>query len=156
MQEREQKWDARHEDEELDGAGITYMITKVKKGVAPGQEGREKERDETTGMEGVGLEASQHADTTEEGGPEKHQQLQQKPRPRLPFKSQPKSQHEPKPKSSLTPAKQWETVPPGTQSQRAPIGPGGPSTAERHLILKRGENVQLPGPARTSASSMAD
>jgi hypothetical protein len=37
MQEREQKWDTRHEDDKLWGAGITNMIATVMKGVAPGQ-----------------------------------------------------------------------------------------------------------------------
>jgi len=36
MQEREQKWDARHEDNKLLAEGITNMITNVVKGVAPG------------------------------------------------------------------------------------------------------------------------
>ena len=93
MQEREQKWDTRHEDDNLWGAGITNMIAKVVKGVAPGQEAREEERDKTASMDGGGLEASQHADTTQEGGPEKHQQLQQQPKPRLQLKLQPKPQH---------------------------------------------------------------
>jgi len=93
MQEREQKWDARHEDDKVWGAGITIMIAKVMQGVAPGQEAREKERDKTAGMDGGGLEASQHADTTQEAGPEKCQQLQQQPETRLPLKGQPKPQH---------------------------------------------------------------
>jgi len=49
------------------------MIAKVMKGVAPGQEGREKQRAKTVNMDGGGLEASQHADTTQEGGSEKRQ-----------------------------------------------------------------------------------
>ena len=36
------------------------------------------------------------------------------------------------------------------------LGPGGLSTAERRLNLKRGENAQVPGPAATFASSMSD
>jgi len=52
MQDREQKWDARHEDDKLWGAGITNMIAKIMKGVASGQEAREKERDETAEMDG--------------------------------------------------------------------------------------------------------
>jgi len=76
MQETEQKWGARHQDHKLWGAGITNMIAKVMNGVAPGQDAREKEIDKTAKMDGGGLEASQHADTTQEGGPEKHQQLQ--------------------------------------------------------------------------------
>jgi hypothetical protein len=43
MQEREQKWDARHKDDKLWGAGITNMIAKIMKGLASGQEAREKE-----------------------------------------------------------------------------------------------------------------
>jgi len=158
MQQSGQKRDARHEDDKVWGMGITNMLAKVMKGVAPGQEAREKERDKTAEMDGGGLEALQHADTTQEGGPEKRQQLQQQPKPRLRLKLQPKLRHGPKqkPKSAPTPATGWETVPPQTQSQRAPIGSGGSSTAERHLIIKRGESVPLPGPAPTSAPSMAD
>jgi len=156
MQEREQKWDARHKDDKPWGAGITNMIAKVMEGVAPGQEARGKERDKTAGMDGGGLEASQHADTMQEGGPETRQQLQQQPETRLPLKVQPKPQHEPKPQLAPTPARRWETVPPRTQSKRAPIGPGGWSMAERRLILKRDESAPLPGLAPTSSSSMAD
>jgi len=156
MQEREQKWDARHEDDKVWGAGITNMIAKIMKGVAPGQEAREKERDETARMDGGRLEASQHPDTPQEGGPEKRQQLQQQLKPRPPLKVQPKPQHEPKPKSAPTPTRRWETVPPRNQSQRALIGPGGSSMTARRLILKRDESVALPGLAPTSGSSMAD
>jgi len=134
------------------------MIAKVMNGVAPGQEAREKERDKTAWMDGGGLEASQLTDTTQEGGPEERQQLRQQPKRSLPLKLQPKLQHEPKPKpkSAPTAARHWETVPARTQSQRAPIGPGESSTAGTRLIVKRGENVPLPGPAPTSGSSMAD
>jgi len=154
-QEREQKWDARHKDDKLWGPGITNTIAKVMKRVARGQEVRHKGRDESAGMYGGGLEASHHEDTAQEGSPEKHQQLQQQPKPRLPLKVQPKSQHKRKPKSARTPTRWCDTIPPRTQSQRAPIGPGGPSTAERRLIMKRGENVPLPGLAPTPGSSMA-
>jgi hypothetical protein len=40
MQEREQKWDARYEDDKVWGAGITNMITKTMKAVPQGQEER--------------------------------------------------------------------------------------------------------------------
>jgi len=156
MQEREQRWDARHEDDKVCRAGIPNIIVKVMKEVAPGKEAREKERDETARMDGGGLEASQHADTPQDGGPEKSQQLQQQPKPRLPLKVQAKPHHAPKPKSASTPARRWETVPPRTQSQRAPSGPGGSSTTARRPKLKRDESVPLPGPALTSGSSMAD
>jgi len=69
------------------------MIAKVRNAVAPGQEAKEKERDKTAGMDGGGLEASQHVDTMQAGGSERRQQLQQQPKPRLPLKVQPKSQH---------------------------------------------------------------
>jgi len=105
MQEREQKWDARHEDHKLCGVAITYMTAKVMKGVAPGQEAREKERDKTANMDGGGLEASQHADTTLDGGPEKRQQLQHQPKPKLQLTLQPKPQHEPKLMLAPTPAR---------------------------------------------------
>ena len=149
MCEREQKRDARQEDDKPWGAGITNMIVKVMKEVAPGQEARDKERDETAGMDSGGLDASQPADTAQEGGPEKRQQLHQQPKSRLPLTVQPKLHHQPKPMSAATSTRRWETVPPRTQSQRAPIGPGGLSTAERRVILKRGENVSLQGPAPT-------
>jgi len=58
IQEREQKWDAHHEDDKLWGAGITNMIAMVFKGVAPGQEGREKEREVIARTDCGGLEAS--------------------------------------------------------------------------------------------------
>jgi len=76
MQEREQKWDARHEDDKLWGAGIMNMIAQVMKGVAPGQQVREKERGKAARMDCGGLEASLHADTTQEEGTEERQRLQ--------------------------------------------------------------------------------
>jgi len=44
IQEREQKWDAPHDGNNLWWAGITNKIAKVMTAVSPGQEGREKER----------------------------------------------------------------------------------------------------------------
>jgi hypothetical protein len=148
MQEREQKWDARHEDDKLSRAGIRNIIAKIMKGVTSGQEATEKERDETAGTDGGGLQASQHADTTREEEPEKRQQLQQQLKPKLQLKLQPKPQPAPKPKSAPTHARRWETVPPLVKSQRAPVGPGpaptaGSSMAERRLILRRDESVPL-------------
>jgi hypothetical protein len=94
MQEREQKWDARYEDNKVWGAGITNMIAKTMKVVAQGLEEREREREMTARTDGGGLEASQHADTTREEGPEECQQPQQhpKPDPKLQLKLQPKPQ----------------------------------------------------------------
>ena len=150
------KVECHHEDDKVWGAGITTMIANIMKGVAPGQEARKKERDQTARMDGGELEASQNSETPQGGGPEKRQQLQQQPKPRLPLKVQPTQQHEPRPKSAHTPARWRGKVKRRTQSQRAPIGPGGSSTTARRLILKRAESVPLPGPAPTSGSSMAD
>ena len=90
MQEREQKWDALHEDDKLLGAGIRNMIAKTMKGVGQGQQEREREnkRQMTARTDGGGLVASQHADTTREEEPEKRQQLQQQPKPKLELKLQ--------------------------------------------------------------------
>ena len=100
MQEREQKWDARHEDDKLRGAGITNMIAKTTTGLPQDEEGREreKERQMTVRTDGGGLEASQHADTMREEEPEKRQQLQQQPKPKLQLKLPPEPQPTPKPK----------------------------------------------------------
>jgi len=158
MQEREQKWDALYEDDKVWGAGITNMIAKNMKGVAQGQE--EREREVTARTDGGWLEASQHADTTREDGPKERQQPQQpqqpKPRPKLQLKLQQKPQPVPNPKSAPTPtpARWWVTVPPRANSQKAPVYPGpgagrgpaptaGSSMAERRLILRTDESVPL-------------
>jgi len=95
----------------------------------------------------------QHADITLDGGPERRQQLQQQPKPKLLVKLQPTLQQETKPKLAPTPARRWETVPPQAQCQRARVGPGpgpgpappaGLNTAERRLILRRDESVPPP------------
>ena len=117
------------------GAGIMNMIAKTMKGVAQGQEEREREREVTARTDGGGLEASQHADTIQEEGPEEWQQPQQypKPKPKLQLKLQPKPQPMPKPKSAPTPAQRWETVPPQAKSQMPPISPGpGPDGWIKH------------------------
>jgi len=150
MQEREQNCDTRYEDDMVWGTGITNMIAKTMKGVAQGQEDRVIEREVTARTDGGGLEASQHADTTREEGPEEPQQPQQhpKPSPKLQLKLQFKPQPSPKPKSAPTPARRWDTVLPRAKSHRAPVGPGpaptaGASMAERRLILRRDERVRL-------------
>jgi len=94
MEEREQKWDARYEDDKVWGVGITNMIAKTMKGVAQGKERREREREVTARTNGGGLEASQHADTTRKEGQEERQQLQllPKPKPKRQLKLQTKQQ----------------------------------------------------------------
>jgi len=154
MPEREQEWEARHEDDKLWGAGIKHMIAKVMKGVAPRQEEGDKEREVTVRTDSGGIEATQHADTTREEGPERRQQLQQQPKPKLQLKLQPQQQPAPKPRSAPTPVRRWETIPPLAKSQRASVRPGpgpgpgpapthGSCTAERRLLLKRDESVLL-------------
>jgi len=63
-------------DDKLWWAGIINLIAMARKGVAPGQNAREKERDQTARMNGGGLEVLQHADMTQEGGLEKCQPQQ--------------------------------------------------------------------------------
>jgi len=104
-------------------------------------------------MDGGGLEASQHADTKQQGGPEQRQQLQQQPNPQLLLKLHPKLQHKPKPKLAPAPARRCGTIPPRAQSQEAPVDPGpgpgpaptaGSSIAERSLIFRKDESVPPP------------
>ena len=105
MQEQEQKWDARHEEDKLWGAGITNMIAKVLKCVVPGQAVREKESKKAARMDGGGLDTAQHADTTQEEGPEECQRPRQQLKPKLQLTLQPKLQTAPKPKPPPTPAR---------------------------------------------------
>jgi hypothetical protein len=121
MQEREQKLDIRYKDDKVWGAGMTHMIAKIIEGVAQGKEEIEREREATLRTDGGGLEASQHADTTREVGPEERQQpQQQQPKPKPKLQPVPKLKSTPTPK----PTRRWETVPPRVKSQRAPVGPG--------------------------------
>jgi len=140
MKEREQKWDTRHEDDKLWWARITTSIAKALKKEEPGQEVREKETANTSGMDGGGLEALQHADRMQDEGPEKRQHLQQQPKCRQELKLQLQPQHERRPKSPPTSASWWETVPPRSKSQKMTAGPGpvpmaGSSMVERRLIV---------------------
>jgi hypothetical protein len=90
MQDREQKWDARHEEDKVWGSVITNRIAKTMNGVAQGQEGREKKREKTARTDGGWVEDSQHADTMREEGPEHRQHPQQQAKPKLQLKLQPK------------------------------------------------------------------
>ena len=76
MQERKQKWHARYQDDKVWGVGIMNMSGKTIKGVAQSQEEREREREVTARTDGGGLEASQHADTMRDEGPNERQQPQ--------------------------------------------------------------------------------
>jgi len=136
MRDSESKCDPHHEHNKAWGVGISTIITKVRKGVAASQEARETERDKSARMDGGGVGAMQHADTTQEGGPGMRQQLQLQLNPRLQLKLQPQLHHKPKPKSAPTSVRQWETVPLRAKGQRAPVAPGpalmaGSGMAER-------------------------
>jgi len=153
MPHREHKWDACLEDNKQWGAGTTRMIAKVMKGVAPGQDATERERDKTATMAGGGQKASQHANTTPEERREMRELQQQQPKPELLLRLQPQLQHQPKPKLALAPARRWGTILPWAQSQRAPVGPGqspgpaptaGSSMSERSMISRRDESVPPP------------
>jgi hypothetical protein len=54
MQEKEQKWNARYEDEKVRGTPITNIIRKTMKEVPQGQEEREKKREVTAKTDGGG------------------------------------------------------------------------------------------------------
>jgi len=63
--------------------GIRILMAMVMRTVAPGLEVREKDRETTNKMDSGRLEASEHADTTEEAGTDKCQLLRQQPKPKL-------------------------------------------------------------------------
>jgi len=100
-------------------------------------------------MDGGGVEALQHANTMQEGGPEMRQQLQLQLKPRLQLKLHPQLHHKPKPKSAPTSVRQWEPVPLRANGQMAPVAPGpapmaGSGMAERRQKPRRDERVPLP------------
>ena len=64
--------DAYHQDDLLWGKGITDMVARVV--AATGRDQKEERKADT---EGVGLEASIHADLTQTGGPEEPDERQQ-------------------------------------------------------------------------------
>jgi hypothetical protein len=108
MEVRETKQDVRHKDNVLWGTGIMEMTaemlakTRVGEAVLP-QDGN--------------LEKPQLLHQPK-NNPNHKQQLTQQPEP----------QYKPKPKPTLTPATQWETVKPHTESIMVPTGPGpGPT-----------------------------
>jgi len=73
MHEREQKGDVHHVDDKLWVVGIKNQIAKTMKAVAQGLQEREIVREMTARTDFGGLQASQHADTTREEGPEERQ-----------------------------------------------------------------------------------
>ena len=161
LEEREEKWETRHQDDVLWSTGITNMVAKVMAGMKSG--GQKETGTGTRDTDNGGLEASQHADPTQIGGPEKpkeNQQLQPKLQPKPQPKPESKPIPRPTPKTTPTPTptpaptRWWETVPPRNQNQKkvmvaktADPGPApttGSSMADRRLILRRDESVPLP------------
>jgi len=96
LEDRETKWDDRHRDNVLRGAGISDMTAKVMASAragdaAPTQKARKEERDETARQDGEGQGATQHDGAVQGGKPEKRQlQQQPKPKPRLLLKQESK------------------------------------------------------------------
>jgi len=155
LADRETKWDDLHRDNVQWGAAIAHMSAMVLAiaragGAAPTQEARQEDRDKTAKQDSEGLGASQHEEAVQGGEPEQRQlQQQQKHKPRLLLKQQSEQRHKPKSKATPTQARRWDTVQPGTQSQRAPTGPSpattyGSSMAERRLFSRTEEGVPRP------------
>jgi hypothetical protein len=148
-------WDDHQMDNVQWGAGIADMTTKklhdaTVDNAVPTKIARKEQRDQTTGQDADGLEASQHAAPLHYGEQEKRQlQPQPKPKPKLRLKQQSEQEHEPQFDSVPTLTRRWETVQCWTQSQQRPVSSGptptsGPSMAERSLILTLDESVPLP------------
>jgi len=159
LEEKEKKQDVYHQDNLWWGEAITDMVARTVAATERGQ--KEGKRADT---EGVGLEASIHADLTQTGGPEEAEEHEQR-QPGKQLKSMPKPNPTPAPKPMPTPTpratsaptgattsaptltRRWETVPPRNQkilASPAPAPTAGSSVAETRLILMRDENVPLP------------
>jgi hypothetical protein len=164
LEEKEKKRDAYHQDDLLWGEGITDMVARA---VAATERGQKEERRADT--EGVGLEASIHADLTQTGGPEKteerHQlqpgrQLKSMPTP----KPKPKPNPNPSPKPNPAPAPAPAPRPAPTPTPRATSALRGATSAPTPTPTRRWETVPprnlkkpaSPGPAPTTGSSIAD
>jgi hypothetical protein len=131
LEEKEKKWDAYHQDDLLWGEGITDMVAKAVAATERGQ--KEESRVDT---EGVGLEASIHADLTQTGGPEEPEERQQlqpgrqlKSMPTPKPKSQPKSNLNPSPKTNPAPAAAPAPRPAPTPMPQATSAPRGATTS---------------------------
>jgi hypothetical protein len=98
------------------GAGIADMTTKklhdaTVDNAVPTKIARKEQRDQTTGQDADGLEASQHAAPLHYGEQEKRQlQPQPKPKPKLRLKQQSEPQHDAKPEPVPTLARRWQTI----------------------------------------------
>jgi len=166
LEEKEEKLDMYHQDDVLWGKGITDMVKRV---VATTEWGQREERKADT--QGVGLEASIHADLPQRGAPKKPEERQQlqpagqlksvptpKPDPKQSPAPAPALKPAPTPRpgatstpkgvttSAPTPTRLWETVTPRNQKKPASPAPAqitGSSMADRRLSLRRDETVPL-------------
>jgi len=169
LEEQEKKRDSYHQDDLLWGEGITDMVARA---VAATERGQKEDRRADT--EGVGLEASIHADLTQTGGPEEPEERQQL-QPGRQLKSMPTPKPKPKPKSNSNPNPSPKTNPapaPAPAPRPAPTPTPRATSAARGVTTsapiptptRRWETVPprnqkkpaYPGPARTTGSSMAD
>jgi hypothetical protein len=165
LEEKEKKRDAYHQDDLLWGEGTTDMVARA---VAATERGQKEERRADT--EGVGLEASIHADLTQTGGPEKPEERQQL-QPGRQLKSMPMPKPKPKPNPNPNPSPKPNPAPPPaprpapTPTPRATSAPRGATpSAPTQTPTRRWETIPprnqmkpaSPGPALTTGSSMAD
>ena len=169
LEEKEKKWDAYHQDDQLLGEGIIDMVARA---VAATEQGHKEER--RTDTDDVGLEASIHADRTQTGGPgesEERQQLQPgkqlkpMPTPKPKPKPKPKPNPNPSPKPNPAPAPAPAPTPAPTLTPRATSAPRGAAIlAPTPTPTRQWEMVPpcnqkkpaCPGPAPTTGSNMAD
>jgi hypothetical protein len=151
LEEKEKKRDSYHQDDLLWGEGITDMFARAVAATAWGQ--KEERR---VGTEGVGLEASIHADLTQTGvqeEPEAGQQLQ----PRRQLKSMPTPKLKPKPNPNAYPKLKPAppSRPPPTSTPRATSVPRGGTMSAPTLTPTRRWEMVPPETQRTPASPTA-
>jgi len=161
LEEQEEKRDAYHQDDVLWGKGITDMVKRVVAATERDQrEGRKADTD------GVGLEASIHADLTQTGGPKKQeerQQLQPGKQPKsVPVPMlKPKPNTNPNPKPNLAPALRPTPTPtPAPRATSTPKGATAPVTTPTRqwetVPPRNQKKLASPAPAPTTGSTMAD
>jgi len=161
LEEKEEMWDAYHQDDVLWRMGITDMVKRVVAATDRDQrEGRKAD------IEGVSLDASIQSDLTQTGGPKKPEELQHLQPGKLP-KSVPVPMAKPKPNPNPNPnpkvAPALRPTPTPTQAPRATSTPTGaratvPTRTRRLETVSPRNQKKLasPAPAPTTGSSMAD
>jgi len=166
LEEKEKRRDAYHQDDLLWGEGITDIVARA---VAATERGQKEEW--RTDTEGVGLEASIHADLTQTGAPEKPEERQQL-QPGRQLKSMPTPKPKPKPNPNPSPSPLPNPAPAPapaprpapTPTLRATSAQRGATSAPTPTPTRRWEKFPprnqkkpaSPGPAPTTGSSMPD